>query len=227
MKIGRAGLKYRSASLIVSLLLFAFSFGLCDVAAQSGRAKGSLPPVSPPSQQPTGPSKPDPRLQRIPTIVSRHSGSTNVALWTEVAFRELLRRLRDSADLDVEEAKEMTRKEAVNLAKISAKQYVVWIHLELDVADTEKAAITQINPACLVIFYELFQPASGKVKALGKVYQRGYQSVCVGGVYSPSPFPTGPGPRSLPAEYTVKQASRQAADRIITAFDLPLPPAHP
>jgi hypothetical protein len=214
---------------LVLFLVFVFLvFPASLIQAQSGRARSTAPPPSStPSERPASASPTKPNPTRLSILVTKYIGSANLAIWTDAAFRGMVQRLTESLDLIVEKEKELTRKQAIDLAKMKTDQYILWIKLEVDVPDTEKAAITPINPGCLVIFYELFTPDSGKVKTLGKVYQPGYQSVCTGGVYNPSPFPSGPTPKHLPAEMTVKQAGRETADRIITALDLPLPRAHP
>jgi hypothetical protein len=167
-------------------------------------------------------------------LIATHSvPSANVALETGIAYRSFVERLKESQRLTVSVERELRRKDAIDLAKSKTNAYVVWFEMEVDLGpgdlekDTEKAAIAPVNPRCLLVTYAVFTPGTGKVKTQGRVYQVGYQSICVGGVYHPSPYPDTRQPIRLPAESTLKQAGREAADRLMTALDLPVPPAHP
>ncbi len=160
--------------------------------------------------------------------------SANVALETGMTYRSLVGRLQESKLLTISSEKEMRRSDAIDLAKSKTEAYVVWLQLEVDLMgsadvekDTEKAAISSINPSCLFVTYAVFAPRTGRAITQGHVYQPGYEERCVGDVYHPSPYPEGPNKRRAPAEYALKQAGREVADRVMTAFDIPLPPKHP
>jgi hypothetical protein len=205
--------------------------------AQSGRApkqKGSTPPA--PATQPETTAKPKEAKSQMPglsLIATKSVPSSNLGIWTGMAFRRFLERLSESPLLKITQEKEMNRKEASDLAKTRTDAYVVWIQLEVDVkmngtleADSERASITTINPGCLLVSYIVFTRETGKVKAQGRVYQDEYPSVCTGTPSRPSPLPSGREPRH-PVEYTLRKAAREAADRVMTALDIPVPTAGP
>lgn len=221
------------AGRLALLLLYAsIAVIACGVVtqAQSGRKskKESTPlPQPAPSVESESSARPTRTKSAAPLIhitVVKSIPSTNLAFWTGRAYRGFIERLRESADVELIEGKEMNRKEAINLAKSKEGDdtYVVWLELEVDVntGDEESARVTTINPGCLFIKYILFMSGSGKVKSQGKVYQDGYQSVCVATPLRPSPYPTS-GPRHPPADYTINKAAREAADRILDAVSMP------
>ena len=204
--------------------------------AQSGRApKPTTPP--PPATQPEPTVKPTEAkphpMPSLSLIATRSVPSSNLAIWTGIAYRRFLERLSESPHIKITQEKEMHRKEASDLAKTQTDGYVVWIQLEVDVkmngtleSDSERASITTINPGCLLISYVVFTPGTGKVKNQGRVYQDEYPSVCTGTASRPSPLPSGREPRH-PVEYTLRKAAREAADRVMAALDVPVPIARP
>ena len=204
--------------------------------AQSGRAPKPITPPSPVPQpeatvKPTE-AKPHP-MPSLSLIATRSVPSSNLAIWTGMAYRRFLERLSESPHVKIAQEKEMNRKEASDLAKTTSDAYVVWIQLEVDVkmngtleSDSERASITTINPGCLLISYIVFTPGTGKAKNQGRVYQDEYPSVCTGTASRPSPLPSGREPRH-PVEYTLRKAAREAADRVMTDLDIPVPIASP
>jgi hypothetical protein len=224
------------------LLLYALIVALASCAAtpaQSGRRSKSQQPQPPPappaeSESHSGPTDTKPAPPTMHIIVTKSVPSANVALWTSMAYRSFVDRLKDSPGLDVVEGKEMNRKQAIELAKSKEGEetYVAWLQMEVDVetGDTERTSIASINPGCLFINYYLYSPGTGKVKAQGKVYQDGYQSVCTGVPSRPSPFPTSlPQSRRMPVDYTLRKAGREAANRVLDALNrvAPLRYQHP
>jgi hypothetical protein len=200
--------------------------------AQSGRAPKPTTPPSP-VPQPEATAKPTEAKPHttpgLSLIATRNVPSSNVAIWTGMAFRRFLERLSESPHVKITQEKEMNRKEAADLAKTRTDDYVVWIQLEVDVkmngtleSDSERASITTINPGCLLISYVVFTPATGKVRNQGRVYQDEYPSICTGTASRPSPLPSDREPRH-PVEYTLRKAAREAADRVMTALDIHLP----
>ncbi len=216
----------------VLLLYISIAVIACGVTqAQSGRKskKDSPSPTQQPapsaeSESQSRPTETKSATPRFHLVVVKRIPSTNLGFWTGRAYRSFVERLRESADVEVIEGKEMNRKEASTLAKSKEGEdtYVVWLEMEVDVntGDEESARVTTINPGCLFIKYILFSPCSGKVKSQGKVYQDGYQSVCIGTPIRLSPFPTS-GPRYPPPDYTISKAAREAADRILDAVIAP------
>jgi hypothetical protein len=205
--------------------------------AQSGRApkRNDSPPTKPAAAEPEVKStSKTAKAMPVRVMAAEYIPSANVAFETGMVYRSLLGRLQESSHLTVDPGKEMRRKDAIDLAKSKTEAYVVWLQLEVDLMgsgdvekDSEKAAISPINPSCLFVTYALFAPETGRAITQGHVYQPGYEDRCVGGVYHPSPYPEGPNKRRAPAEYALKQAGREVADRVMTVLNIPVPPKHP
>jgi hypothetical protein len=220
---------FAAALLYIMILISAAAAGATPaVAAQSGRKSKEKPPAPPPPAESSSRSTRSRRATtpippRFNVIVVKYIPSANLAFWTNEVYRRFVERLREAGDVGVVEGKEMNRKEAINLSKSEAGQnaYVIWLQLEVDVetGDAEKATVTAINPGCLFINYIMYAPGNGKVEAQGKVYQDGYQTVCVGAPSRPSPLPIpGIGSRRPSPEYTITKAARDAAGRILDAL---------
>lgn len=225
-------LTIRVRRLTVLLLYTLIALAACGLAqAQSGRrskqptAPAPSPPVESESESKPAAATPTHASPRQQIIVVKNVPSANLSFWTSMAYRSFVERLKESPSVEVVEGKEMNRKEAIELAKRQegAETYVAWLQMEVDLnsGDTEAASIASINPGCLYINYYLYSPRTGKVKAQGKVYQDGYQSVCMGVPSRPSPLPTSlPGSRRLPVDYTVRKAAHEAAVRVLDALNL-------
>lgn len=166
-------------------------------------------------------------------IAAEYVPSINVNFGTELAFRSFLERFQESGFIKISGKKSQTQ--GSNRSREKRKRTVCRVdQLEVDLMgsndvekDSEKASVSPINPACLYVSYAIFAPGSGKAITQGHVYQPGYQDRCVGGVYHPSPYPDRPLPTRAPPEITIKQAARDAADRVMTALDIALAPKHP
>ena len=203
---------------------------MCVVVAQaqSGRNAGRQPPAGTPTEDSTPPRPVASPTKRTPPevtfIVTKYVQSTTVTVETTTAFNSFVERLKQSPAVEVISVPaDVTRKEAIDRAKHNEQNaYVVWLRIEVDTADTELAtAGAPINPGCLNINYTVFSPQTAKVKAQGKVYQRGYApNSCVAKMGSPIPPRE---PMHLPNEYRIRIAGSDAANRVLKAFDLELP----
>lgn len=207
---------------------------LCVVAAhaQSGRSGVRKPAPSPrtvetaPTPPPPQPNPSTPPVRPAFTlIVGRYVQSPTVTVETSIAFNSFIERLKRSASIEVVPiGKEMTRKEAIERSKSeeSENTYVVWLRMEVDTSDTElTTAGIPLNPGCLLVSYTVYSPQTAKVKAQGRVYQRGYASnTCMAKRGSPIPPNE---PPHLPNEYRIKITGSEAADRVLQALDLPSP----
>jgi hypothetical protein len=226
--------------LVLVLVSVVLLFVPTHTKAQSGRApkRNESPSPAVPTVTPTAtdiPASKPPKQPGINLIAADYVGAPNVSFETGVAFRSFVERLRESAALNVSPKQDVRRKEAIDLAKGEGGAYVAWLQLEVDLmgrsdvrTDSEKTTITPINPACLMVNYIIFERGSGKILTQGHTYQPGYQDRCAGTVHHPSPYPdrTRFPPRTTP-EQALKHAGAEAADRIMTDLDIPLPPQHP
>jgi hypothetical protein len=218
---------------LLALFCAALSVLMCVAVAeaQSGRTVRRNPSSpNPPTENPTPTPTPvntstTPPRREFTFNVARYVQGPTVAVESSIAFNSFVERLGKSLAVEVVPVhKDMTRKEAIDRAKSeeSENAYVVWLRLEVDTPDMERAdAGMPLNPGCLYVSYTVYSPRTAKIKAQGKVYQRGYASnSCLARTGSPIPRRE---PPHLPSGYRIQMAGSDAADRVLQAFNLPLP----
>jgi hypothetical protein len=122
--------------------------------------------------------------------------------------------LRKSPSLKVDIAsREMNHADAVKRAKAETETYVVWLQLGSDAFDSGRSSSTQA-PKDLYIRFTILSPGTAKVKLSGRTYQR-INRTGEGGVLGRLP---GSQSSSVYSEYALKQAAKEAAERILNAF---------
>ncbi len=209
---------FKRNSINVFLALAALSIVFGGIAqAQSGRKstqRNPLPPVPPSATSPAPPAR-EPSPAPPPFVVTRYVSNINTHFHTRIAVNAFLERLQKSRTLNVTNGGEMNRSEARKRAQSNAKNYVVWLTLEQDVADTDnaRASIGNVASRSLVIGYVVFMPGTGEIKTQGRVYQRTGQLTTNGGRIGVS---TG----RLPDEFLLREAGRETAERVLTELDL-------
>jgi hypothetical protein len=202
----------------ISLLII---LGLAlPVAAQSGRklpnhVANDPPPAAPPDEPAPPKPAPKPTAPPIPLLVTIDQLNVNFTqAYSSVVLDGVVSRLRATERFEITAAKEMNRKQASDRAKAEKELYVCW--MELDTDSFQPQSINDIH-----VEYVIYEPATAKIHAQGRVYLRPYQQrVGVGGVGIP--LPTGP-VGTNPLEYSLRQAGFEAADRILAAFNVPPP----
>ena len=190
---------------------------------QSGRVpKQDLPSPPAPTQDRTKPGETK-NPQTISSLVIVNSvNSTNAPVSTSLAIKELIGRIKESPNVSVTREKDMSRKEAGELAKMKADVYVIWIEFEVDASmamidrDTEATIVTGLNPGCLFISYVMFAPGTANIRAQERIYQDGYRAQCTGTAIGPAPQSSDR--ERYPFVRTLPKAARKAADRIMSAL---------
>jgi hypothetical protein len=111
------------------------------------------------------------------------------------------------------------RKDARDRAKAERDAYVVLMELGGDMGG---GGIGDSNTRTLVIKTYVYAPKTGDLKFTDTIYQRPYRETArIGGI--PVPVPT----RRIeqyPAQLQLEQAARDAADRLMSRFNVILPP---
>jgi hypothetical protein len=190
---------------------------------QSGRRppkRAESPDPLPPKQE-EPPIKPpqDKSKSRIPVKVVWYLQSiSNSSIIARIVQSGCLERLAQSNSVDAAPAEDLNRKQASDIAKASTDTYVLWFELELDGtgAQTSRAGLDPAWVQQLYVRYEVFAPATGKTKTTGHVYQRPRGP---GGLPLPMPAPGS----TASAEYSLRYAGREMADRLLDALNLPHP----
>jgi hypothetical protein len=183
--------------------------------AQSGRRSTSTssttPTVSGPKTVEKAPAK-APRIHLLVGVESRNP-FTNIPYYlSDTVLDNCVRRLADSTDIVPNAVgRGMDRVDAVRRAKAEKEGYVVWLQIESDVIDSGKQQ--KNGPDELYVRYTIFEPVTAKVRQSGRTHQQIYKTGRVG-VSTPN--------KNSPvySEYALKQAAREAAERILEAFDI-------
>jgi len=209
------------ASILSGVALFALiAFWAGGVAAQSGRRapKASSGPAPTPTPQ-AAPVDKKPQAETRAAL-SFIVGIDRVANFTSIpnyvndsVLRACAERLDDSPSVKVSVAnRDMNRGEAVKRAKAETESHIVWMQLRFESGQS----VGNEDLSEIYIDYWVFAPTTAKMVTNGRSYQQAYRG---GGVIV---MPRRGGRASLPyTEQLLKQAAREAAERILSAMDLP------
>jgi hypothetical protein len=193
---------------------------LTAVVAQSGRRSNGNPTTTSPSV--SGPKsvekatpKPPP-LQLLVAVEDRNPVSNTPYYLSDTVLDNCVKHLNDAADVNANAAQRgMTRGDAINRAKSADKDnYVVWLQIDSDA--TASGRQSKNGPDELYVRYTIFEPGTAKIKQWGRTHQSIYKTGR-GGV-------SGTATKNSPlySEYALKQAAREAAERVLEAFDISL-----
>jgi hypothetical protein len=205
-----------SLSVVAVLALIALWAG--PVAAQSGRRAPRSSSAPAPTPQAT-PAEKKPAAETRAALsfivgIDRGANFTTIPMYLyDSVLRACAERLDDSPSVKVNVAnREMNRGEAVKRAKAETESHIVWMQLRFDNA----SSVGNEDLSEVYIEYWVFAPTTAKMITYGRSYQHMYRG---GGVIV---MPRRGGRASLPyTEQLLKQAAREAAERILSAMDLP------
>ncbi len=191
------------------------------VGAQSGRrlakAPGSTPEATPePKPDPKSASVEKPKVS-ITLGINGHEMFANVPIYFyDSVLASCGDRLRaaPSVTLDVS-GRDMNRADAIRLAKAQKEGFVAFLELR---TDGTAAAVQNNNYDELYLEYFVFAPETAKTVTSGRAYQQVYKNRGV--IMNPK---TSGRNSTVYTEQLLKQAARDAADRILSALRLVLP----
>lgn len=212
----RSSMLASGRALAAVVALVAVSAG--TVAGQSGRR---APRSSSPAPTPTPQAEPVEKRAAAETkadlslVVGIDRVSTFAYIPTyfyDSVLRVCGERLDDSPSVKADIAnREMNRGEAIKRAKAETESHIVWLQLRLDNARAQSSDDLRE----VYIEYFVFAPTTAKIVTSGRTYQ---QMARAGGVIA---MPRPGGGASLPyTEQLLKQAAREAADRILSAMNV-------
>lgn len=128
-------------------------------------------------------------------------------------------RLRQTASVEVTDGGKGGRGEARARAKKEEKAYVVLFQLDEQAGDL---SMGRADSRTLVLRTFVYTPQTGDLKFTDTIYQRpAYDSVGVGGVRVPVPTRR---VERYPSQRELEQAARDAADRLLSRFQVTPPP---
>jgi hypothetical protein len=202
-------------------ILFACMFVcVCAAQAQSGRRSTTTTTTTAPSI--SGPKTVEkaqaktPKIQLIVGIENRNPFSNVPYYLSDTVLDNCVRHLGDAEEVHVTASgRGMTRADAITRAKTEKEAYVVWLQIESDVTSSSKQS--RNDPGDLYVRYTIFEPVTTKIKQWGRTHQSIYRTG-PGGVSAPTSSKSSP----IYSEYALKQAAREAAERVLEAFDIRL-----
>jgi hypothetical protein len=209
-------------ALAAALALVAVLAG--TVLAQSGRrAPKSAPAPTPTPQDLPVEKKPaqEATFSRSFIVgIDRVGHFTNIpSYFYDSVLRACADRLDNAPSVKAEIAhRDMNRAEAVKRAKAESEASIVWIQMRFDSARAESGN----DFSEVYLEYWVFAPTTAKMITNGRSYQQAYRT---GGVIM---LPRPSGRASLPySEQMLKQAARDAAERILAVAEAPPPRRDP
>jgi hypothetical protein len=203
-------------ALVAAFTLVAVSVG--TVVGQSGRRapRSSSPaPVPTPEAEPVEKKPAAETRDALSLVVGIDRGSSFATIpmyFHDTVLRACAERLDDAPSVKVTVAnREMNRSEAIKRAKAETESHIVWMQLRFDGARSQ----SDEDLREVYIDYWVFAPTTAKVVTNGRSYQ---QIGRAGGVIM---MPRPGGRASLPyTEQLLKQAARDAAERILSALNV-------
>ena len=205
-------IKSRSLLALLSILVFAIA-----VPAQSGRRSPNGQPTAPSVSGPKPVEKTTPKAPKIPLLVAveERNPLVNVPYYlSDTVLDHCVRRLNDATEVNARTATHaMSRAEAGTKAKAEKETFVIFLQIESDITPSTKQA--KNGPDELYVRYTIFEPGSAKIRQWGRTHQQIYKTG-QGGVSTSA--------KSSPvySEYALKQAAKEAAERVLEAFEIKL-----
>ena len=207
-----------SLSVVAVFLLVGIWVG--PVAAQSGRRAPKSSPAPAPSPTPQAtPVEKKPAAETRAALsfivgIDREAGFAMIPMYFfDSVLRACAERRDDSPSVEINVAnREMNRGEAVKRAKAETESHIVWMQLKFDTG----RGMGDVDLREVYIDYSVFAPTTAKIVTSGRSYQQMYR----GGGVIVMPRPSGRASEPY-VEQMLKQAARDAAQRILAAMDLP------
>ncbi|HVS83475.1 MAG TPA: hypothetical protein VHE60_17225 [Pyrinomonadaceae bacterium] len=200
------------------LLIFSIIFVCATVThAQSGRRSSNgqptAPSVSGPKTVEKTPAK-APKLQLLVGVEDRNPLMNVPYYLSDTVLDNCVRRLNEATEINATTAgRGMTRADSISRAKAQKEAYVIFLQIESDI--TPSAKQSKNGPDELYVRYTIFEPATARIKQWGRTHQQIYK-VGRGGVSTPTSSKNSP----VYSEYALKQAAKEAAERVLEAFEI-------
>ncbi len=202
-----------AAAVLISLLLCVVS-----ATAQSGRRTTGGSTTTSTTTSVSGPKpiekkpEPAPKVQLLVGI-DGHPAFTTIPFYIyDTVLENCIRRLGDAEIVFATSAgNNMNRAEARKSAKQETTRWVVSLEIRSVYADAGKQVRNGQDE--FYVDYTVIEPETGNIKRSGRTNQHIYPNGR-GGITSPSRN------GAIYSEYSIKQAAREAADRILAGFDI-------
>jgi hypothetical protein len=145
--------------------------------------------------------------------IDRNGGFSNIPMYYyDSVSRGCAERLDNAAGVKADVVGEMNRLEAIRRARAEKETYVVWLQLSSQNINNTPGTVNNVND--IYLEYSVYAPTTAKRVAWGHTYQGARRKGVVVG-----PSPTGRG-STVYSEYLLKQAARDAAERILDTMKI-------
>lgn len=197
--------------------------------AQSGRRVPSTVSTPTPTPEPEETPKPTNKPKNIkPIYTFKVVRDIPLSLGFELQSPERMHswaveRFSKAASLEVFFGGEANRKEAIEMAKISEGEYIVLLQLEENqfASPSRGRTNTKAQRGEIWIYYYVFAPKTGKAESSGRIYLNESQQMVgvLGRTQRRMCYPN-----LIGDEYLLMIASIETADRIMSRFNITVPP---
>jgi hypothetical protein len=204
------------------------SFAAAGAAhAQSGRRSPTMSKTSPPPAVSEKPGEAAPASKKdvkplAAFVILEDAGTAFEVDYTarRLVLSSFAERLDQSALVNVTRGGRATRKEARERAKAEKEAFVVLVELEEESSGVNVRAGSRPEDRTLTIRTYVYTPSTGDLKFTDHFVARPYGSrASVGGVRVPVPTRG-----RYPTDAQLEQAGRDAAQRLLTRFQIAIPP---
>jgi hypothetical protein len=185
------------------------------VDGQSGRRSSNGQPTAPSVSGPKTIEKTPvkaPKIQLLVSVEDRNPLLSVPYYLSDTVLDNCVRRLNDATEINATTSgRGMSRAEAGTKAKAQKEAFVIFLQIESDITPSAKQA--KNGPDELYVRYTIFEPATARIRQWGRTHQQIYKTG-QGGVSTSS--------KSSPvySEYALKQAAKEAAERVLEAFEI-------
>ena len=189
-----------------------------EANGQSGRraqTQPAAPSISGPKRTTGTESAPEQKVSLFVGVEDRNAFSNIPYYLSDTVLDSCVGRLRETPGVSVgASGRGLARADAARRAKAEKETYVVWLQLESELSSSGKQS-GKSRSGDLYLRYTIFEPVTARIKAEGRTHQQIYRTGR-GGVLGPTSS------RNTPtySEYALKQAAREAAQRVLEAFNI-------
>jgi hypothetical protein len=223
--VGSRGLAWVLVCLLVLCAFVGAASGQSGRRAQRPGEATPAPSTVEPKEEPNVASVNPVETAKLSLFVVDHFSSEEIpANVVREIVQSFYGRLRErSTAVAVTLERDLSRKEAVEHAKKVMRTYVVWLEVQTDAPEAERASGEPGDDDALAVTYVVFTPGTAEIKTEGRVYYQHLNERAQSG--GGNRKRKRPRPVRLPSEETLEGVGRAAADRVLAAFKEMLPPS--
>ena len=215
----------RVAARLAAVLVLLATFGAAGALAQSGRKAQKplgLPTEAPKPDDPAAKPAETKKVEALVSFLVMKYDDLNIYIERtaqDSVAAAFVQRLGQASSVEVKDAGKGRRQDARDRAKKEETSYVVLFQMDVN---SMGGSLEDVDSRSIVLRTYVYSPKTGDVKYADTTYQRPYRDTArIGGVNVPVPTRR---IERYPSQYQLEQAARDAADRMLTRFQVIVPP---